>query len=456
VRKRLGEQLEGAIQVTVVALVVVVALVASHIQPWNVPSFRPMRTFVLVELAALAVAYLIVTHARVRALPGTLVACAFAALGVLSVAWSPDIGLTTERALGFAVLIAAATALALGVVGRARAAGQVMIALLAGTALIALGGVLELWHAYDQTILPATKGQGARYNGIGQNPNQIPMLIALTLPFALWAVRETRGWMRGASVAVALLLGGSLVASGSRGAVIAAFAGCLVYLLAVLPARRFAVAAGATAVFVAAIVGTQLPQQAAENPPLYETFGQTPKLSRFDLNSQLPLESEFGFPGENAETGDTRTLFFTSGRLQAWELAVRQGLDRPIAGYGFGTEDETFVDRSYLFVSQAVENSYIGVFLQLGVIGLALVLVALALPVLHWLRSRPRLEPETAECAAACAGAVVGGVVLAVPQSYLTSVGSPPTATFWIAFFLLAALIVSPTARTRASHGEGG
>lgn len=455
-RKRLAEQLEGAIQVTVVALVVVVALVASHIQPWNFPSFRPMRTFVLFELAALAVTYVIVTRARVRALPGTLVACAFAALGVLSVAWSPDVGLTTERALAFAALIAAAAALALGVVGRARAAGQIMVALLAATALIALGGLFELWHAHDQTILPATKGQGARYNGIGQNPNQIPMLIALTLPFALWAVRETRGWMRGASVAVALLLGGSLVASGSRGAVIAAFSGCLVYLLAVLPTRRLAVAAGATAVFVAAIVGTQLPQPAAENPPLYETFGRTPKLSRFDLNSQLPLESEFGFPGENAETGDTRTLFFSSGRFQAWELALRQGLDRPIAGYGFGTEDETFVDRSYLFVSQAVENSYIGVFLQLGVIGLVLVLVALALPVLHWLRFRPRLEPERAECASACAGTVVAGMVLAVPQSYLTSVGSPPTATFWIVFFLLAALVVSPAAaRTRSSSAAG-
>jgi hypothetical protein len=229
-----------------------------------------------------------------------------------------------------------------------------------------------------------------------------------------------------------------------------------VYLLAVLPNRRVAVAIGATALFVLAIVGTQLPQPAPENPPLYETFGQTPKLAQRDLNSGLPLESEFGFPGENVETGDTRTLFFSSGRLQAWELAVGQGLDRPLAGYGFGTEDETFVDRSYLFVSQAVENSFIGVFLQVGLVGVVLIVVALALPVLAWLRSKSRLDPEAAEYAAACAGAVVAGIVLAVPQSYLTSVGSPPTATFWIVLFLLAALVVSPAAaRTRASSGAG-
>jgi O-antigen ligase len=142
----------------------------------------------------------------------------------------------------------------------------------------------------------------------------------------------------------------------------------------------------------------------------------------------------------------TRTLFFTSGRRQAWETAVHQGLGRPIAGYGFGTEDETFVDRSYLFVSEAVENSFIGVFLQLGVLGVALLVVALALPLAAWWRVRSELEPERREYAAACAGAVVAGIVLAVPQSYVTAVGSPPTAAFWIAFFLLAASV----ARTRS------
>ena len=193
---RLREQLEGAIQATVVGLVVVVALVASHIQPWNFPAFRPMRTFVLLELAALALAYLVVTRARLRLLPGLAVVAAFTLLALLSALWSPDPSLTVDRAAGFAVLMVAAAALALGAVDRPRVAGQLMLALLAATTLIALAGLFELWHAYDQAVLPATKGQGARYSGIGQNPNQIPMLIALVLPFALWAVRESRGRAR--------------------------------------------------------------------------------------------------------------------------------------------------------------------------------------------------------------------------------------------------------------------
>jgi hypothetical protein len=448
---RMREQLEGAIQATLVGLIVVIALVASHIQPWNTPGFRPLRTFLLLELAALALAFLVVTRTRLRRLPGALVTGAFTLLALLSAAWSADAGLTVDRAAGFAALILAASALALGAVDRPRVVSQLMLALVAATTLVAIAGLVELWHDYDRAVLHATKGQGARYNGIGQNPNQISMLIALTLPFALWAVRESRGRLRRVAVVVVLLLAGSLVASGSRGAVIAAFAGCLVYLLGVAPHRWKSVLAGAAAFCVFALLATQLPQPAAVNPDLYQEFGNTPKLGPRDLNSRLPLESEFGFPGESVETGKTRTLFFTSGRLQAWESAVEQGLGRPIAGYGFGTEDETFVDRSYLFVSEAVENSFIGVFLQLGALGVALLVVALALPLAAWWNVRSELDSEQREYAAACAGTVVAGIVLAVPQSYLTAVGSPPTATFWIAFFLLAALVVGPAAARRGS-----
>ena len=442
---RVREQLEGAIQATLAGLIVVIALVSSHIQPWNTPGFRPMRTFVLLELVALALAYLVVTRTRPRLLPGALVTAAFTGLALLSAAWSPDASLTFDRAVGFAALIVAAAALALGAVDRPRVASQLMLALVAATTLVAIAGLVELWHDYDRAVLPATKGQGARYNGIGQNPNQISMLIALTLPFTLWAVREFRGRLRVVAVVVVLLLAGSVVASGSRGALVAAFAGCLVYLLAVAPRRWKAILAGAAALFVLATVVTQLPQPAAVNPDLYVEFGRTPSLGPKDVNRQLPLESEFGFPGENVETGKTRTLFFTSGRLDAWESAVEQGLGRPIAGYGFGTEDETFVDRSYLFVSEAVENSFIGVFLQLGALGVGLLVAALALPLVAWWKVRATLDPERREYAAVCAGAVVAGIVLAIPQSYLTSVGSPPTSAFWIAFFLLAAL----AARTR-------
>jgi hypothetical protein len=199
------------------------------------------------------------------------------------------------------------------------------------------------------------------------------------------------------------------------------------------------------------MVATQLPQPSQENPPLYETFGRTPKLSPQDVNNALPLESEFGFPGEDVDPGETRTLFFSSGRLQAWEFALRQGAARPVAGYGFGVEDETFVDRSYMFVSESVENSYVGAFLQLGLVGVVLLLAALALPVAAWLRALPALDEESAEISSVAAGVVIAGAVVALPQSYLTAAGSPPTAAVWISLFVLTALVAPVARRPRAS-----
>ncbi|HZB23865.1 MAG TPA: O-antigen ligase family protein [Gaiellaceae bacterium] len=433
---RLRAQLEGALQATIAGLVIAIAFVASHIRPWNVPEFRPLRTFVLFELAVLTVAYVVVSRARVRRLPGMVVVGAFTAVALLSTAWSVSPRLTLERGAGFAALIIAAGALGTAVAARRVIAAQAAVALVVATVLIAVAGLVELWHAFDQAVLPATKGQGWRYNGIGQNPNQVAMLIGITSPLTLWMLRTAPGRLRLLAWGSAVVLAGTLVASGSRGAIFATFAGCVVYLLATVERRRVAVAVAAAVVFVGAISATQLPQPADENPVLNERFGATPKLSPRDLNAGLPLESELGFPGQNAENGPTRTLFFTSGRLEAWELAVRQSARRPVAGYGFGAEDETFIDRSYLFVSDIVENSFIGALLQLGLVGLGLLVVALVLPLAAWWRARD----ESDELAAAYAGTSIAGIVLAVPQSYLTSVGSPPTAPFWIAFFVLAGL----------------
>ena len=56
--RRLELQLEGATQALVGALVLSVALVASHIQPWNVPGARGIRWLTLAELGDAALAML--------------------------------------------------------------------------------------------------------------------------------------------------------------------------------------------------------------------------------------------------------------------------------------------------------------------------------------------------------------------------------------------------------------
>jgi O-antigen ligase len=97
-----------------------------------------------------------------------------------------------------------------------------------------------------------------------------------------------------------------------------------------------------------------------------------------------------------------------------------------------------FADRYYGFDSSLPENSYIGMLLQLGVLGalaFAALLASVAAASVRALRGPPagRLEPT------ACAAVVVAGLARAVTQSYLTSVGNVATVNVWVAALLLTA-----------------
>ena len=155
----------------------------------------------------------------------------------------------------------------------------------------------------------------------------------------------------------------------------------------------------------------------------------------------LPLEddpNELGRPRPGGQLVTyRRTLLGSSGRAQAWEGAIRESMERPLLGYGFGTEERVFNDRYYVFQGARPENSYIGLALQLGLVGLGLFLlggVLLAVVFFRYVRGWQRSRPVPL----ACAGIVSSGLVLALIQSYVYSVGNVATVSFWLAAFLLA------------------
>ena len=153
------------------------------------------------------------------------------------------------------------------------------------------------------------------------------------------------------------------------------------------------------------------------------------------------LQDEVGHPGIGV--ADTRRhvrgLLGSSGRTEAWMGAFDQALKRPLAGHGFGTEDKVFVDRYVFFNSGVPENSYLGLFLQLGLAGVlafCLLVATLIAPVLAALH---RLDTHVRAVAAAGAAAFVAGLVLAVFQSYVYAPGNNATAAVWISGFLARA-----------------
>ena len=442
------------------ALVCAFALSSSNIDLVNIPIARLARWAVLGILLALALAYAALRRRPALApAPEWYLAGALSAFALVSTVWSPVPSVTLGRSLSFVALLGAAVALAAAVRGDERAAGQILLAVLAAAVAVAIGGLLRLWDAPDRALVEATIGSPVRYNGLGENPNTMAMLMALVMPLALWALAAARALIgRLAAAASLLLLDGAIVASGSRGALAGAGAGLLVVGLALARARRTrALAALAVAALVVVDLGImQLPPNGDRDPSTPVRFGQRLPLGPRDADFLLPLANEIGFP----RPGDPRVkrgLFETSGRTIAWRGALEQAAERPVLGFGFGAEEEVFVDRYYLLLSSRPENSYVSSFLELGAVG-TLLLLALFAVMLRSGLAAVRSASSSDRAGAACAGVVASGLVIAVTQSYLTASGSLIAAPFWLCAFLLGALaplhVVSrrPADAREASH----
>jgi O-antigen ligase len=430
--------------------------VASSNIPGLIEFGRKARWAALLGLALLGILAALARADR-PPLPAAFAAgAAFVALCFLSAAWSVEADLTLGRAASLCLLFAAAGGLALTVAGRPPEARALLTAVLLGAALVAFAGVVTLIFAYDRAAQRAYVSSGWRYNGFGYNANTMPMLLALAVPIgtALLLGRPSRRAFVGLVAALALIVA-SIAASGSRGALVAAFAGGLVAIVVRLglSRRALAIAAVSGAVFAGGFVASQAakpaPPKVVPTPPPKTGSHVKPREPRYVESEQryFRLEDEIGRPATPGGSA-MRTRFGLSGRGQAWEGAVEQAAQRPLLGYGFGTEPKVFVDRYYLFAGGTPENSYIGLFLQLGLVGLAALAAILGAALAAGLRA----VRETADRAvlAGCAGACAAGLVLAMVQSYVYAVGNVATASFWICVFLLAATGVASRARGRA------
>ena len=402
---------------------------------------RPARWVMLAVLGAVSVAAaLLVARGRLPllayALPFGLLALAYDSAG-----WSVDPSLTARRTTAFAALIVAGAALASLAAARPEVERAVLVGILLGATALALGGLAVLAFAHGDAVQAADTQSPARYQGLGGNPNTAAMLLALGVPLALWlTLQGGRVAVRALAGATLALLAGSVVASASRGALIAAPVGSLVLVGATTRGRRRLVLAAATAAaFGFGVWITQLPKALPE--PAQRASASTPTSPAVERNAEraLPLSQEIG--RENgAHPSIRRRLLGSSGRSQAWAGALHTWERRPVTGYGFGTEERAFVDRYYFFNAGLPENSYIGTLLQLGLVGLALLVAAAS-----WALGRFRLSPPAA-------GVLAAGLVLAFTQSYLFAVGNDATIPVWLAWFMLAAAAArrARAPRTRA------
>jgi O-antigen ligase len=410
---------------------------------------QPVRWLALLGLLVLAAAWAAQRWEGLLLPRSVLQAtCALVSVALVSALWSVDARLSVGRAVSLAALLAVAILLAQACAGRPREIQRVLLGVLGGSTAVALGGLVILAAAHRSAVEPATIGSPTRFQGLGENPDTAALLFAVTLPIAVWLIlgsHDRRRRVPGA--AITLLLFGSIVASGSRGALFAGGVGVLIAVLAWGGRARRTVVAGA-AVAAALALGAFLETVPQKNPnaiaaPAVVTPGKpAPEPPRYaNAEAAYPLDADIGrpLPG-NGEPWKPRSFFGASGRGVAWTGAIDQAAGRPLVGYGFGTEGDVFVDRYYTFVGGLTENSYIGLVLQLGIVGLVLLLfLVTTLVITGW---RALAGPERT-LAAACLGVLCSGLAIAVVQSYLYSVGNIAAAAFWIPVFLLPAIAVS-------------
>lgn len=404
----------------------------------------PLRWVMLALLVLVAVALVSRRNLRPRGLAGLFVPPAvLVVLAVLSTAWSVDPELTLARALTLGAALSATAGLALAADHAPALARTLVWAAVSAAVVIALLGVLValIDPAY---AVQSAGGQGAaRFRGLGQNPNTMSMLYAVTAPFAAWLTlsAETPRARFVAGLALAILVV-SILASGSRGATLAALTAlALVVVLAVGGLRRVAAAGAVFAVFALGVAVTERVdwdyRAAVSSEPAAEPLGPADPFPY--LQGRTPLANDPNEVGRATpgQTGDdvSRTFLSSSGRVQAWRGAIDQAAGRPLLGYGFGTEEKVFVDRYYTFQGARPENVFIGTALQLGAAGLAALvgsLFAFALLAFRYARrgaaERHALTPFV--------GAVAAGGVVMLVQSYVTSVGNVAMLTFWAALLL--------------------
>ena len=250
-----GLALESAAASLLAASVVLTVFGSSSVEVL-VQVGRPMRWVALGALAVVAASLAIRSrHGRPRR-PLTLLAATAAALGleaVVSAGYSIEPRVTAERAVSFVVALSTAVLLAYAAEVRPGLGRRLLAGAVAGAIVAAAGGLLV--YAFDRSaaVQQSQPGVPARWRGLGENPNTLSLLAAVDMGAAVWfAATSTRWRPIWASGAAGLAL--TILASGSRGALVAGVAGAAI-VAATLPRSATHRLALVVATFVAGGVG---------------------------------------------------------------------------------------------------------------------------------------------------------------------------------------------------------
>ena len=392
-----GAWLFGRIDVwRVLAMLLLLALAASSVSE-SVAAPPAVFRFVMLGVLTGWVALYPANHADNRALRtvGVRRACFAAAVflgwAVSSIAWSSAPIHTASQVAVFGLTAACVYLTATRrwtthrrLIGDLKTLLCVLVPL---SAVSLVGALAHLSFAY---------GYGDRYQGVFTSANTTGMVAALSLPLA-WGLKGTsrRKWPYWLAI---LLSGATLVVSGSRGSIVAV-AGAAAWMAwrggsgRILRAAVAVVVIASGAFFVQSTVERETPLTGA--------------IERF-----LPSEGED----------------YSTSRLTAWKRTIDLWQEKPVIGHGFrGTERLFAAEREtgdFQFRPDTAHNGFLQVLLELGVVGLAIFLVAIARVVRVGAQGRTPHQ-------IGLFGSVLVGLLLQFTESPIFGTGSLFPFVFW-------------------------
>lgn len=265
-----------------------------------------------------------------------------------------------------------------------------------------------------------------RFQGVMGNPNALGLLVALVLPLAFWAAierRQRRYWLL---IAVMLL---DLILSQSRLELLTTSVGTAYYLFNAVLNRRHAVVIAIGGLVILNIILTQFSFVLLTGSP------RTP--GDYSVNSWV---AQWQDNPRNIEWASG------SGRFVAWQYGVQYLAERPLTGFGFGTEDQIYVYHgvrpgSTPFSGLYFHNSYLGLALQVGILGALIFFAPLLKLAVAELRHNGAYSENPLRFA--LRGVLLAGLASALFESWLYSMGNAFAFPFWTCVMLLARFHVS-------------
>ena len=307
-----------------------------------------------------------------------------------------------------------------------------------------------------------------RFEGWTVNPGTIAGYAAVFLPLALWRASQRSQWQHWLLVGAILF---ALIMSQTRTEIVAATIGSMYFLVRTFPKRKY-VSLLSTILLLAMSyawieTGPRLFPQTTSNISEFNwnkivsvvfagnisddtvskassddtvSKASTDRMvsgssTTSDLNNVIDVEVLY-----HQENPRSQLVTSLSSRTEKWRMGFKYFLERPLQGFGFGTEDQLFdyhdvEDKTYIRTGSYFHNSFLGLSLQVGLIGALLFYMPLGILLISEIRistihQHNALRTSLLAVALTC-------MVAAMASSDLYSMGNAKAFPFWISIMLL-------------------